>query len=354
MSQPPSIDLYRAYGLNRGMPPAEIGQRLTEILSSTQDPVARGRIETARAILADPLRRARYDAQLGDPNAPPITEQTLAQLAGRPAPTAPGSGSGLAQLAGRPKVLAGIAAALVLLLVVIVTAVSCSGGNDDGSDRSDGKTAGQSSRSAADSSSPSWLNDDFKPINTDLYPARWTSKSKDKRPKLALQLTKAIDLPAGFSALSKPNPSCVPDTIPGYPFNNPMQGIFQLRGGSVALICGEDENGSDKPVAVHAVTVNKDGQVLGTQTMTRSRTNNQIDGTITLDYFDLPKESQDTQYFRVQGSDGITIPAGSTGLTDDMVFVVQALPDAFDESIVWVLLRASDKLYQAKVVNPGQ
>ncbi len=124
----PHIDLYTIYGLDRRQPPAALAAQLAAQMNVAPDQLARQRLDTARAILGDPQRRARYDAQLADPAAPPITEATLAALAGRPAP-AQAKPAPFAQ----PRVLAGLAAFLGVLLIVVVSAVACSGGDDSNS-----------------------------------------------------------------------------------------------------------------------------------------------------------------------------------------------------------------------------
>ncbi|MFF0709126.1 J domain-containing protein [Gordonia sputi] len=122
----PDVDLYVIHRLDRRQSPAELAAQLTSELTRTdpRDQLARSRIETARVILGDPQRRARYDRQLDDPSAPEITEQTLAQLSGRPAPTAP---SGLFATT-KVKVMAVLTVALAIALTIAVSAVACSSG----------------------------------------------------------------------------------------------------------------------------------------------------------------------------------------------------------------------------------
>ena len=127
----PEVALYVIHRLDRRQSPAELAAQLTSELTRTdpRDQLARSRIETARVILGDPQRRARYDRQLDDPSAPEITEQTLAQLSGRPAPTAP---SGLFATT-KVKVMAVLTVALAIALTIAVSAVACSSGGDGGS-----------------------------------------------------------------------------------------------------------------------------------------------------------------------------------------------------------------------------
>lgn len=121
------LDLYVIHNLDRRAPSPDLAAQLTAQLNTATDQITRQRLDVARTILGDPQRRQAYDAQLSDPQAPPITEATLAALAGRPTP-AQAKPAPFAQ----PRVLAAVAAALGVLLVIVVSAVACSGGDDDG------------------------------------------------------------------------------------------------------------------------------------------------------------------------------------------------------------------------------
>ena len=80
---PHHIDLYAIYQLDRRQPPEALAAALTTALNATdpRDTLTCNRIDTARAILGDPQRRARYDAALADPNAPTLDEAALAAIA---------------------------------------------------------------------------------------------------------------------------------------------------------------------------------------------------------------------------------------------------------------------------------
>lgn len=132
------LNLYDIHRLDPNAPSDVLAAQLTSQLAATGDPVARQRLDVARAILGDPARRARYDAQLADAAAPPITEAVLAGLAGRPAPVQ------AAKPFAQPRVLGVIAAALGVLLIVVISAVACSGSDDD-SDSSRNATPGTTS-----------------------------------------------------------------------------------------------------------------------------------------------------------------------------------------------------------------
>ncbi|MGO1813572.1 MAG: hypothetical protein ACTH0X_01295 [Corynebacterium variabile] len=77
------IDLYASLGLDRSADPATLAAELDRRISSSwgEDPAKVTQLRNARAILGDAGRRVRYDRQLDDPAAPPVTEQVLEQLA---------------------------------------------------------------------------------------------------------------------------------------------------------------------------------------------------------------------------------------------------------------------------------
>jgi hypothetical protein len=84
-------DLYSSLGLDRWAPPdalaAELDRRIA--WAQTGNPSALDELHCARAILGDPGRRTTYDRMLDNPAGPPVTTDTLRQLAA----SAPGGGS---------------------------------------------------------------------------------------------------------------------------------------------------------------------------------------------------------------------------------------------------------------------
>lgn len=171
------LDLYAIHNLDRRAPSEQLAAQLTAQLNGAADPIARQRLDVARAILGDPQRRARYDAQLGDPQAPPITEATLAALAGRPAP-APGKPAPLAQ----PRILAALAAFLGVLLVVVVSAVACSGGDDDS----------DSSRDATPGAPSTLTTKQTRPVS--VYSAEYRVDDASFVPSAAMRIDEVLDL----------------------------------------------------------------------------------------------------------------------------------------------------------------
>ncbi len=148
----PHIDLYRISGLDRRQPPEQLAAQLTAQFNATdpQDSLTRSRIDTARAILADPQRRAATTRN-SEIQPPTLDEASLATIAGRPVPAAPRSGLAAAFAETKARVLAGVIAALAVILAVAVTAVACSS-SDDGSDSATGTPPSAQSSDASEES----------------------------------------------------------------------------------------------------------------------------------------------------------------------------------------------------------
>lgn len=194
------IDLYRAHGLNRHAPPEALAAQLTAELNATdpRDALARNRIETARIVLGDPQRRARYDAQLADPAAPPLDEQALAQIAGRPLPVQK-AGLAAAFATTQARVLAGVVGALALLLVVVIAVVATSGGGDD----STSTTATSGKSSSRDSDGSSYSREELEAWRGKAYyldQAEWPGGSST--PDVVVHLNAAFDLPPRMAAIA--------------------------------------------------------------------------------------------------------------------------------------------------------
>lgn len=332
----PGIDLYAIYGLDRSQPPQVLAAALTDQLNriDPRDPLMRNRIDTARAILGDPQRRAAYDAQLSDPSAPPVTEETLALIEGRSMPTASRPPLREQFASKQVRIVSAITAALALVLVVAVTAVACSGGSDDASTAASNSSSGNPPGSSG--SECGALS------NSTLEYAKW----KSRPPTRTIFLDKRIDLPTEF------------DRYTAYTKNigAPSEGLQQYQDRSIGvLVIGGDPRGDDlrefgnAPFADDTTTiafVSPDGAVTGTRSFPAF-------GRVPTD---LPATSDLANdpvygYFSVAAADGsgITVPAAAAGNKPRMNYVLTALADAYDENAVWVLLRGSADLFKAHV-----
>lgn len=322
---PHHIDLYAVYGLDRRQPPEQLAAQLTAQFNSTdpRDQLTRSRIETARVILADPQRRARYDAALADPNAPVLDEAALATIAGRPVPTAPRTGLAGAFVETKARILAGVVGLLAILLAVAVTAVACSG------DSSTSSTAQDKSNSV---DAPSSGSDGCVPRKaTTVEKTSWTKKSQ---PNYVLKLTWQTELPPEVGKQVANT-----DSI-GYQLHGRTLVQYQdktIGAGPLGAIAGPGTG------PLHFAQYIADGTLIKTWTVTG--TDSDYSGPTV---FDLA-EDRSYGYMRVQTGEGITIPAEAGGTDGEQQFVETAMPDAFDKDIVWVLMRGGTKLYRGTV-----
>ncbi|WP_287004235.1 MULTISPECIES: hypothetical protein [Gordonia] len=326
---PKHIDLYAIYSLDRRAPSPVLAQHLSDEINAVdpRDALTRTRIDTARVILGDPQRRARYDAQLADPSAPVIDERTLAALSGRPAPSARPSGQ-------QAKILTGIAALVAAIIVIGVVAVACSrgGGDDNG--------GGDKTTTAASQAPEDDIPSGPLPVKANLYHAAW-DETVSRTPLFAVRLTKAIQLPAEFRNINGGS-KCLDSA------NAANGGIAQVQGGDIAVTALDAEGKGVRTDlwTYPQVKVSADGKV-GPVAVYDSRT---IDAAT--EPFDLAEESQ-CGYYRIDTTTGISIPADAKGVEPEQVFATLVLPDAYNKKSAWVSLRGhSDVLYQAEVIYP--
>ncbi|MBS4103071.1 MULTISPECIES: hypothetical protein [Mycobacteriales] len=321
----PHIDLYQAYGLDRRQPPDALAAQLTAQLNSIdpRDTLSCNRIDTARVILGDPARRARYDAALGDPAAPVLDEAALATIAGRPVPTAPRTGLAGAFAETKAKVLAAIVGVLALVLVISVTAVACTS-SDGGSSPTASDGASQSSAQTSGDS-----DEVCRAVRgRAVWRAEW---EKEKRPEYLLKLTAQTDLPSQVTPkLSSPS------------VTSSIERMVQYQDKTIGV--GE----IDVPIGgppVYVAQYGPDGALIKLHTIRQ-----QSDTTAMPTPFDQAEDISGG-YMQVQASDGIDIPSASNGVETNQHYVVNAMPDAFDRPTVWVLLRGGTKLYRGTVYD---
>ena len=333
-----SIDLYAIYGLDRQQPPEALAQQLDRQLAATDpsDSLTRGRIETARVILGDSSRRAVYDQQLGDPSASPVTEATLAALAGRPVPAATPITLTSLLATTRGKVVAGGAAALVLILLLVIAVAAVSGGDESG-----GESVTASSSSSSSSGGSSSASGEVRP-NSKISSTSWDKR--DNRPTSALVLTKATQLPAQFDPeLSQNDPPCRSEGYLGT-----GSGLVQYQDRNVGYVYAVSPEGSTstREVSIEIAVLNPAGDLVSTNTYTYE---NLGTGPQT---FDLMK-SKSSGYARVEAENGVSIPALAAGDKDGKHYATCILPDAFDDELLWVTMRGSSSVYQAQIREVG-
>ncbi|UZF54061.1 hypothetical protein LH935_14945 [Gordonia polyisoprenivorans] len=331
----PDLDLYSIYGLDRRQPPAQLAAQLTAQLNATdpRNQLTRSRIETARAIVGDPQRRAAYDRQLDDPQAPPITEATLAALAGRPAPTAPRSGGLATAFRSRQvQVLAGVAAVLVVVLVIVIVAVTAGGGGDSDKPLAGStSTAGSHGRTTT-TAAPNCQRLEVDSSNVNLNKAVW--RSGDPSPSAALVLTNAYDLPAQFAPMSTRTKAFAGAV---WPFGS--GGLTQYQDHNIGVQLPHEAR-SNADNTMDLAVVSPDGRLVSTASYDEASADR------------VPEPSdlvakQWTGYFQVVATAGIDIPAAAAGNVPHVNYTLSLLPDAYDAKTIWVLMRGSSKLYRS-------
>lgn len=331
----PGIDLYQVYGLDRSQPPQILAAVLTDQLNHVdpRDMVTRSRIDTARAILGDPQRRAAYDAQLGNPAAPPVTEEALARISGRPVPTAPRPPLRGQFASKQVKIVGAVTAALALALVVSITAIACSGGGDSGTTASGGAT-GNGSTAAAPSSS-----DGCEPSNNEyLSRAEW-DRSTTSAPSYAVILTRRIALPRSMPWTDRVLGGTTYHLL-GDGFRINYRGLAQFQDHAIGVFQGPEPDDDRTPTAI-VTTVSQDGAIVSTRDYSGA------DAPLPAG-FDLARTTT-AGYFHITATDGVSIPAAANGTGDDQAYAEQILPDAFDEHTVWVIMRGEEgAIFKAK------
>lgn len=305
----PDIDLYAIHRLERRQSPTEMAAQLTSELNDTdpRDQLTRSRIETARVILGDPERRARYDRQLDDPAAPEITEATLAQLAGRPAPTAP------RKALSRPVAALVAITAVVAVIALVGIIVAVTSGDDHTS-----KSASASNAGSAPASATPGPSDEERGCNCRLPYAEWDTGAT---PRAVIQLEKAYELPPAVTTALQ---QCTGDRC----------SLKQYQDKNVGVQINTNTPGVDN---VMVAIYDQNGQLVSFKQYPQS-------GDVPKS-FDLQKDARQG-YYRIATRD-VEIPAEAHGTEDEMNYATWILPDAFDETVIWVLLRGGKYLYKA-------
>lgn len=330
---PHHIDLYSIYGLDRRQPPEALVAQLTGHLNSTdpRDALTRSRIDTARAILGDPARRVAYDAALADPNAPVLDEQALAAIAGRPVPATARSGLAGAFASRQIRILSAATAALALILVIGITAVACSGGSDPRPTAAP-NGSGQSTSVASGNSACEPSN------NASLSKARWR-ESLSAAPSRVIVLEKKIDLPNRY-----PFGDSLGDVsyfALGQGFKVSYRGLAQFQDRSIGVFQGPDTDNL-QTLSASVTTVGQDGTIISTRDYTLATAAQMPTG------FDLARTPA-VGYFHITTANGVQVPAQANGTKDGQVYAAQLVADAFDQTVVWVILRGEGSaIYKAK------
>ncbi|GAC78790.1 hypothetical protein SAMN04488550_2918 [Gordonia malaquae] len=322
------VDYYASLGLDSRAPSHALLAQLSHRISQTTIGPERHLMEQARAILGDVGKKQVYDQRLTNPHAKPWTPDELHELAraqpGRPA----ASGLG-AQLAAIPRrVLAAVAGGLAVLLVLVITVASCTGGSADTTVAGDDTNRSNSGEAGDSNAGKCWRVD-----NTDLPSAAFKDKSDRKwQPRWVVMLTEAYDLPSSFAGMATTDWS---GGRVSAVFSTPYEGLTQFQDKNVGVAWPGVSREND----ILAV-VDPSGKVVAEYS--------EADASRAPKQFSLAKP-QSSGFYRVEARDGLSIPQAANGTETNMNFASAILPDAFDKSLLWVMMRGSAKLYKANL-----
>lgn len=321
----PKIDLYKVFQLDPRQSPTELATQLDRQLAAT-DPANQTlhqQIAAAKVILGDPRRRARYDAELADPNAR-LDATDIDRIAGVK------TGRSAAGLTPTQRALAIVASVTVLALIVGVgLVVALTGSHDDGS----GSAARHQSGSETDD--PLFKRENLEKMRlTTLDSADWSDANPATGPMSSVHLNAAFDLPQEIVGAMNGG---------GAQTRSFNLGIVQFQDKTVGVRITVDHQlpGTSYRREYLLVTYGQDGRLVSSRSY--------ADESAMPAQFDLAKQSDGPGYYRVTAADGISIPTAANGTQPEMNYALVIKQDAFDAKLFWVLLRGSNKLYKADV-----
>ena len=271
------------------------------------------------------------DPQFSDPQfaGPPLTGRPPhgsgpnPQFAGpAPVPGAPQQGVNLAELGGKAKdtvkqvlperkhrITAAAAAGIAVLLVLLISLFSCGGS----------------------SSSGSAVTPDDALTSSSLKTAQWSSKrSSSNKPRAQIHLNEAFALPSDISALLDESSGSSASILTQYQDKNVGVEVEQI---------GDSDSNTQSGTLL--ALYGQDGKLVSNTFYSSSDSTAKLPAT-----FDLAKTPK-SGYYRIVGADGLQIPAEANGTDPEMNYAASVLPDAFDDRVLWVVLRGGDQLYKA-------
>jgi len=288
-------------------------------------------LEQARAILSDPGKREYYDARLNNPHAPAWTPRELHELALAPSSQPPAPGGLAASFAAIPRrILALIAGGLGLILVGAIVLASCTGGGG-----SDVATSGNDNTGSSDDSGSASC---AQQLAAGVKRAGWAKGSI--APLYTIVLTGQHQTSAKVAALLPTS-----QLSPYYAANYSASGIrlvqYQDKNVGLTLDVRTDEN--SRAVETNYLDVfSPDGKLVSSATYAKKA---EMPAT-----FDL-QESLTSGYHHIVAGQGVTIPPTAVGAEAAQTYATVILPDAFDKTALWVLLRGGDQLYKGTLIR---
>lgn len=233
------------------------------------------------------------------------------------------------------------AVAIFLLLALVATLTACS--DDKGAGVPTGPGTKGTWAKGSDTGFSSRSNDDREcaivSTGRSLSKASW-AESASAAPRYSVLITKAIALPEPAGSVLARTDTAI-NTY--YPFSS--AGLTQYQDHRTAIRIPDVPADSQYPgrdSRLHWVAVDADGNVVDSKTY---NTDDRVPAP-----FDLAKDPT-YGYYRVEVDKGIALPSDSEGTDPRQRYAVSLLPDAWDESTVWLALRGGNQLYKGVLVG---
>ncbi|WP_156528101.1 hypothetical protein [Gordonia sp. 852002-50395_SCH5434458] len=230
------------------------------------------------------------------------------------------------------------AVAIFLLLALVATLTACS------DDKGTGVPTGPGTEGAWTEKDSATTVDSEAHDSAKISYTAW-KKNRDK-PSYAIVLTSEIRLPTDFDIV-KSQPELLDGTITGY--SGVHRGLSQLQDRSVTVTVPEfgessSYSGTDLLIAV----IDQGGTVTSATRYPYPAANRP-------ESFDLANEPT-AGYARVAAASGsgIVIPAEAAGDKPEKAYVSSVLRDAFDDTVVWAMVRGSSSVYRAEIKKLGE
>lgn len=231
------------------------------------------------------------------------------------------------------------AVAMFLLLALVATLTACSEGGTPlptglgaGSDRSSAQGPVGGSSQAEDA--------------IKLRYAAWKGRGQTA-PDYAVVLISETQLPSEYS-LVKDEPELLSGSVSGY--TGVRRGLNQLQDRSVTVTVPifNQARSDYSDDALLIATIDQQGALL-------SSTRYDWPAADRPEPFDLARKATDG-YARVVAAEGsgITIPSAAAGDRPEKVYITSIMGDAFDDKLLWAMVRGSSSVYKAQIQKLGE
>lgn len=232
------------------------------------------------------------------------------------------------------------AVVLALLLALVAALTACS------DDKGSGVPTGPGTKGTWTEKDSATTVDSEAHDSAKISYTAW-KKNRDK-PSYAIVLTSEIKLPSEFDIV-KSQPELLEGSVFGYSVAVD-RGLSQLQDKSVTVTVPifDETTSSYSDDALLIAVIGQDGTVT-------SATRYQYPAEGRPQPFDLANDAT-SGYARVTAASGsdISIPAEAAGDRPEKNYVTSVLRDAFDDHLLWVMVRGSSSVYKAEIKKLGE